>query len=345
MGMAASQARFLGLTARKTNVEYQGQQVNQARTALANESAGLFNAMMTLKVPLPPVVNNYYESHYTFQGSALDAKYTISSMTEIAGRDKPTYSVVVDYMRGILSGFTNGLADNDKITIAKEMVDIKDDTGTVIGQEAKYYYTNNGVKTEVVAVKDDQGDLKAIEALRANANLKIPDEQEFYKYASGSPPRTNYVFAPPNTVDDEYKSSIFYAQNINKPFTATAEAVFEKDPKTGRYTSAVFSSVVVPEGHESVKADLEGFHELGISKDYNEAGYNEAMINYGHEKMVYDNEIQKINAKTEAIQQQDRTLELKLRQLDTEQKALQTEMESVQKVIQKNIEVTFKTFA
>ena len=27
MGMAASQARFLGLTARKSNTEYQGQQV------------------------------------------------------------------------------------------------------------------------------------------------------------------------------------------------------------------------------------------------------------------------------------------------------------------------------
>ena len=35
MGMAASQARYLGLTARKTNVEYEGQQINQARTALA----------------------------------------------------------------------------------------------------------------------------------------------------------------------------------------------------------------------------------------------------------------------------------------------------------------------
>ena len=32
MGMAASQARYLGLTARKTNVEYEGQQINKAQT-------------------------------------------------------------------------------------------------------------------------------------------------------------------------------------------------------------------------------------------------------------------------------------------------------------------------
>ena len=51
-----------------------------------------------------------------------------------------------------------------------------------------------------------------------------------------------------------------------------------------------------------------------------------------------------INAKTEKIQEQDRTLELRLKQLDTEQEALQTEMEAVKKVIDKNIESTFKTF-
>ena len=51
-----------------------------------------------------------------------------------------------------------------------------------------------------------------------------------------------------------------------------------------------------------------------------------------------------INAKTEQIQEQDRTLELRLRQLDTEQEALQTEMEAFKKVIEKNIESTFKTF-
>ena len=44
------------------------------------------------------------------------------------------------------------------------------------------------------------------------------------------------------------------------------------------------------------------------------------------------------------MQEQDRTLELRLRQLDTEQEALQTEMEAVKKVIDKNIESTFKTF-
>jgi len=59
MGLAASQARFLGLTARKSNTEYQGQMVNQSRTALANESADLFRTYVSLAVPTPPDVTQY----------------------------------------------------------------------------------------------------------------------------------------------------------------------------------------------------------------------------------------------------------------------------------------------
>lgn len=59
MGMAASQARFLGLTARKNDVEFQGQQVNQSRTALANESASLFRQMVSMNAPVPPDVTLY----------------------------------------------------------------------------------------------------------------------------------------------------------------------------------------------------------------------------------------------------------------------------------------------
>ena len=65
--MAASQARFLSLTARKSNVEYEGQQVNQQRTILANQTATLNNQMLELAVPTPPDVNQYYTEQYIFQ--------------------------------------------------------------------------------------------------------------------------------------------------------------------------------------------------------------------------------------------------------------------------------------
>jgi len=51
MGLAASQARFLGLTARKSDKEYQGQQINQARTQLADKTDALFEGILQNEVP------------------------------------------------------------------------------------------------------------------------------------------------------------------------------------------------------------------------------------------------------------------------------------------------------
>ena len=93
MGMAASQARFLGLTARKTNVEFEGQQVNQQRTALSNQSANYYNDLLGMSVPTPPSVDSYTKTVYTFEDGALtneitaliaqsDGTYTLSYLSK-----------------------------------------------------------------------------------------------------------------------------------------------------------------------------------------------------------------------------------------------------------------------
>jgi len=52
-----------------------------------------------------------------------------------------------------------------------------------------------------------------------------------------------------------------------------------------------------------------------------------------------------VNHKTEIIQQEDRNLELKLQRLDNERTQITTEIEAVEKVIQENIESSYKTFS
>ena len=56
------------------------------------------------------------------------------------------------------------------------------------------------------------------------------------------------------------------------------------------------------------------------------------MNEYRYKVQQYEKTIADINAKTSIIQQEDRTLELRLKQLDTEQNALSTEMEAVKKL-------------
>jgi hypothetical protein len=56
-------------------------------------------------------------------------------------------------------------------------------------------------------------------------------------------------------------------------------------------------------------------------------------------------ETQQIQARIAAIQSVDKALELQLRRVDTQHDAVQTEIDAVKKVIGKNIESSFKTFA
>ena len=90
MGMAASQARFLGLTARKTNVEYEGQQINQQRTTLANQSANYYNQLLGMSVPVPPSVADYTKTVYSFNDGALTNTIT-SLMAEGNGNYRVSY--------------------------------------------------------------------------------------------------------------------------------------------------------------------------------------------------------------------------------------------------------------
>ena len=106
MGMAASQARFLGLTARKTNVEYEGQQINQQRTTLANQSANYYNQLLGMTVPTPPSVSDYTKTVYTFEDGNLS-----NSITTLVAQANGMYKV--SYVSSWENDFTpvsNGVA-------------------------------------------------------------------------------------------------------------------------------------------------------------------------------------------------------------------------------------------
>ena len=90
MGMAASQARFLGLTARMNNVEFEGQQINQQRTALSNKSASYYTDLLGMEVPTAPSVEEFTQTVYTFNDGALTNQIT-SLIADTNGTYKVSY--------------------------------------------------------------------------------------------------------------------------------------------------------------------------------------------------------------------------------------------------------------
>jgi len=92
MGMAASQARYIALTARKTNIEYEGQQINQSRLMLSNQSANLFNQMLGMKVPTAPSTDEFTTIQYSYSDGINES--VIESFYQI-GKTNSDYNYVV----------------------------------------------------------------------------------------------------------------------------------------------------------------------------------------------------------------------------------------------------------
>ena len=133
-----------------------------------------------------------------------------------------------------------------------------------------------------------------------------------------------------NGIDGQFKLKYYNASYIKTKVEEVKNALCETDG-TGRFKSIKFED-------DSV------VYTLNCEAITDEDAYNNAMNQYRYKQEQYDNEVARINAKTEIIQAEDRQLQLRLEQLNTEQSALQTEMEACQKVVSKNVETSFKTF-
>ena len=132
-------------------------------------------------------------------------------------------------------------------------------------------------------------------------------------------------------VDKQAGLKQYYTSQVQIEKTESAYALMDDASGSGRFSSIKLSNY---------NTDF----TLNTETRTTEEAYNNAMNQYYYETQQYEKTNADINAKTSIIQQQDRTLELRLKQLDTEHNALQTEMEAVKKVITKNVEDTFKTF-
>lgn len=342
MGMAASQARYIELTARKNNVEYEGQQINQQRTNLANESSGMFTQLMALKVPTPPSTGDFTTTTYSFNDGVNGCTIAQGGIHTITG--DPDYNAEVTY-----SYPETNYTGMDKI---------RTDLG--VDKVGSTYWLTNGANPPVNKTKltqcqetDDNyaKEKAAVEEIIADTSTAAkPTQFELDYYSNPAKPDGDiskiytYTNASGSTF---YLSSTdiatlagksgaagtlnnYYATNITSQQTQT-ELAYVTMSDSGRYNTIKLQS-------DSNTLDL----TATTATDQN--AYEDAMNEYEYQQSLYQQQITSINAKTSIIQVEDRTLEMKLKQLDTEQEALSTEMESVKKVIDKNIEQTFKTF-
>ena len=415
MGMAASQARYLGLTARKTNVEYEGQQINQARTALANQSANTFNELLALEVPTAPSTQDYTTLQYSYQDGAYGE--TITEMTEITNDPNYNYLITHYHYADVFTGVKTNLS-NPQVLLDTAGVQGTIDRTTVTYDDVNDSYTINGItaqqydplieeqRTNFEKICQNYPDLAKEEPENiltytdTDGTVKFTTRSELEKAAAGTADALNYTVesgvptyvgnaevtaydptdpdqkAAYEEICDEFPTdnfassdSIYTWEFQGRRYYAsledlTAAAISAQDPskptelqnKLVNYyaenvetkierTQRAFVDLDESGRPQSIRyEDSTATFALKTETITDQNAYDDAMNQYNYDMQVYEKKIADINAKTEKIQEEDRTLELRLRQLDTEQEALQTEMEAVKKVIDKNIESTFKTF-
>ena len=94
MGMAASSLRFAQLTARKNQVEFEGQQINQQRLTLSQKSSAIYNDMLTKQVPTAPDPSAFTKIVYKFNSGR-----GTSSILNLARKTSGAYNYNVTYKR------------------------------------------------------------------------------------------------------------------------------------------------------------------------------------------------------------------------------------------------------
>ncbi len=324
MGMAASQARYLGLTARKINVEYEGQQVNQQRTALANQSADLFRQLLALEVPTPPAQTDYYTDIYTYNDdTSIDGKTKITSIAENEGTDPKTYTVTMSSTQMVPQ---YGAQSNQGVSV----------TGTAPNQKIML---PNGTSYDLSEKIDGISKTYVDEFNKlGKASYENETTDTYYSFKNSVTGATYYInatktgFDPTktSTQDVDLFSVMPIEQEVNKTIT---------NAQLSQSSDGIYNNI-----YWTDESGASYTYKLTKDTEYDEQGYDDAMQAYNVNNELYQKELADINAKTEQLQETDRTLELRLKQLDTEQEALQTELDSVKKVIDKNVENVFKTF-
>ena len=361
MGMAASQARFLGLTARKNNLEFEGQQINQQRTTLANQSANYYNDLLGMSVPTPPSVDNFTKTVYTFNDGAMT-----NQITAMIAQGNGLYTL--SYLAQWEDDFSPVSAATSVVNIAAEdtyMVGsntLRDmgasrDSYPSISRSADGRYSGTPADEYLSTLSKDQLDRLEEEEKYyidiLNDKYGTPEKGWMIRYIKNTSSGTWQPFfynkddiAGANAVKEDTNDAIISSVKCYTigSATTTEEVKGVKDCRVEKDSTGRYIAVAIPQLNSAGEKIGETLYSLTTTTMTDQEKYDDAMNQYEYEKYQYDQAVQEINAKIEIVQAQDKNLELRLKQLDTEQNALKTEMDAVSKIVKDNVEDTFKTF-
>ncbi len=350
MGMSASQARYLQLTARKSDLEFQAQQICQKRLSLAERTEQIATKYSNQ-------INDrhlYYNAPYTLE-TGIDENGNATSLVHF-GESSSTQKRL-DYY-----DITNSLNDSKQPGLGYRIVD---SNGKIVvpaipeGENPDNYVvdasivanSSEGSSSYENACNYLEDKLRNAEwtLQKVNTNNTKVTWSNAYTYTTSAINNLldNYSnttdsdiseFAPYRLVNSAGKivvSSLPEGANPDDYVVDTSLKLDSKD-ETARNTAVSY-----------VENKLKNSEYILQKRNYNWSDTDFYTNTYIDDLLYEDNDSAadaEYTRDTETIQKQDKALEMRLNQITTQQKSIETEMESVKKVIDKNIESSFKTF-
>ena len=379
MGLAASQARALLLVARKSDLEYRSQCISQRKMVLAQQTEQIAKdystKMSNRKLRFTYNLDGNKSESITedFQYSSLGAEnakfvgeyrllnnrgdIVVASINEIPQKDVqiPVYTLVDSNNKKVTTPeeiYSKAASSSlgSKVTLYAmgddgEYVKVQNNDGSAVEDAAIKVKSADGyVSQNVYSGKDEDGKAKLADGITL--------------YTKGVLDRTTTTTDPQSaTVSDGQQYVQTGYQTVKQPREQAADGYYYSDDGR-RYivcpdvnSTAYFQNglrtgafIIQKANTAEVKDDnglVMGTHTTWEDLAWQGSDIVQDVLDTTDDAMAES----EYESKLAVIKCQDQKLDMELKQIETQHKAVETEMDSVKKVIDKNIEQTFKLFA
>ncbi len=333
MGLAASQARYLTLSARKNDLEFAAQTISSRRLQLAYKTAEIarqYSDGMNNKVIKIEVGTDYSTGTYVKQWEHINPS------------NLKRHKLVLFGTNGLPLGYGQDAEHSPYIEGGNEYYTYKltekDDDGKDVSRyltKSEYEALDADKKSKVVTTRYTQEEYNKLtdDTIKGNCIQTVSSfalNPDYNITKAGNDIESLLISGEACLLDEDFATWLMdHFDRDNGTYSYT-------DPDTGEsrnYTFNEMKNQYINLKGTSARVDIDWRSDItGVME---------------HKYYTEDDEYVQAKYETETaeIQAQDKMLELEIKNIETQHKAIETELESVQKVIQGNIDKTFKIFS
>ena len=280
MGMSATQARYLNLTAQQSDLEFQGQQINEARTTLSEQTNNLYSQLQNLSVPTPPSTTDYTSVQYS--GKSGTTTYSFEASNVKPGSDG-SYNITLnftDYGKSLTknNGYKTTSVGHETIR-ATEVTNYT--TEKITGYEKDTSESPQGYLTKV-ANKPTTGDYYIVN--KEGKYVKGGSEDEtytdgYYTYSTEKPQEGQEAFGVKGFSDEKQTKKTFTSSELAEIYTKDGKVCTSIDGAVNDLGDGKFE-LVTSKG-PFYKQDTNGGTQIDIpnTTGYTIAGKNALELN------------------------------------------------------------------